>query len=273
MHILKDGEEIAEKIKDLKEVKAIAFYGSIGMGFNDKLSDIDLVAYVDKIPSKKDIMKKLEGIEKIQIIPNDMIVFYYKDMDCIINFETIKHLEKKIGNLKEGKGLDHRIAMYIQNVRPIYGEELIKDLKKEVRKYPKEILKKELVPVRGVTTFFEGIDKTLKRNKILWIDLQFHQCLERIIKAVYALNKRYYPGNAKWAIREIKNFKKVPKNFTKDIDKFVKLNSIKDFNRKLGLLEKVLLNLGEMLNKEERKLVKLKPKKWYDKKRSTVSFI
>lgn len=263
--IIKTGEEIADLIKDLKEVKAIGFMGSIGRGNFDKYSDIDIIVYVDEIPSPNKRKKLLEDRVKNyeEIIP-EMEIFYYKNKEVSFFYRKISDLEKVIKKLYKDNHEDKKISEEIENVRPIYGKEAIKNLQQKIKKFPDGILNKKLYNLRKITTLFEDLEKYLERKQLVWMNHIFEEILEDVISIIYTLNKKYYGGYLKWFEKDLKDFNELPKNFESNLEKYIRTNPIENLSQKLTLLKKIFFGVVDLFNEEQKKGLKIKPEKWYD---------
>lgn len=263
--IIKTGEEIADFIKDLKEVKSIGFMGSIGRGNFDKYSDIDIIVYVDEIPSPNKRKKLLEDrVKNYEKIIPEMEIFYYKNKEVSFFYRKISDLEKAIKKLYKENHEDKKISEEIKNIRPIYGKEIIKNLQQKIKNFPDGILNKKLYNLRKITTLFKDLEKYLERKQLVWMNHIFEEILEDVISITYTLNKKYYGGYLKWFEKDMKDFNKLPKNSKSNLEKYIRTNPIENLPQKLTLLKKIFFGVVDLLNKEQKKGLKIKSEKWYD---------
>ncbi|MFB6216380.1 MAG: nucleotidyltransferase domain-containing protein [Candidatus Aenigmatarchaeota archaeon] len=255
------GEEVSEFLKDLGNVRAAAFYGSIGLGYHDEESDIDIVVYVDSLPGENKRSEILEErVNGFETQIDWMDIFHYRNVEFSLAYREISDLESDIDNHSSGD-----IATFIQNVKPIFDDGTVSRLRGEIENYPKEIREGKKVELRGVTGLFRDIEKFLEREQIAYIYSNFHTCLERIIKLVYSVNERYYPDDSlKWLDREMDRMNRVPEDIMEDVEEFVELGGVKNIPERLEILKKMLFSVLNVLENYDRDNLNIKDEEWYD---------
>ncbi len=124
MDLIKLAKKITKELKKLKEIKAIAVYGSVALGYNDKFSDLDMVAFCDKIPKKKDREKVLKGIVNFHKGYSESVDSFDIDdvKNCGIFYKEINDIKDLLKTFKEKKwgvrGFNHFCVVFKTNLRP-----------------------------------------------------------------------------------------------------------------------------------------------------------
>ncbi|MAG47723.1 hypothetical protein CL617_03885 [archaeon] len=229
--------DIKEVVKEFKKFKpkAIALWGSYGMGLNDKFThDIDIAIYVNKLPtqsSKKPIFSKLSDSNLKLPWEGDFFIKNYEIYE--IKFIQCNDIEQKIKDLKKGKNdFENNIAVFIRDTKIIYDTNWLIKLKNKIKKYPNKLFKNNFN--ENLTLAFRKIhhyDRALnKRAKPLWAQYIINRGTNYLIRTIFAANKTYY-GKDKWLEYEINKFKIKPKNFEKNLIKLLKSRDISYYKK------------------------------------------
>lgn len=266
--LIKIGKEVAEKLKQLKEVKAIAFYGAVASGFADKWSDIDIVCICNKIPSikrREKLLKELENIELIKDLPENyqkhMDFFVYKNIEITIEYKIWQNYKDILGKFKKGASLPwEKISDAINHVyyaRSIYDpNKKFKELKEGI---PKPNIKGEgikwLIDLLNRTFYGnrgpwgDRVEKAIKRRNPIALNKEFTELIDAFVIYLYAINKEYYT-TAKWLPQYIKKFKIKPKNCIKRLERISLLgNRPKELKEKIKIFKSLVEDTKPFIEK------------------------
>jgi len=254
-------KEIIRTISPLKEIKAMGIYGAVALGFEDKFSDIDLVALYDKSPSIKKreiLLKKLQGIKFIDDLPDKkaMDYFNYKNKEVTISYKNIKKFEKIIKNFNKGKFIWQEVREVIGRIhlgKIIYDpKDKFKNLKNQIKK-PK--ISKKLWPLDHLNRTCYGnrgpwgdrLKTAIERKNEIAIHNEFNELITSFIISLYTLNGLYYT-TPKWIFKHLKQMKLKPKNTEKRLRKLAILgNTFKNIKKKRKILKLLTNDLNKLL--------------------------
>lgn len=211
------GEQICEKVKAIEGVKAIAIGGSVGRGYADEYSDLEILIFWDKYPdenTRKLIVKKLnaeyfypynyEGREDNVIVNGFRIDLWHL---------TLEQEEQVIKSIIEDFEIDFGSSNAMDTIRtciPLFGEEIIYSWKNRAKEYPKEIV------IKNIKESLSAIDCTqaelyiIRQNSTLIYE-HIANLQKNIFLIFLALNKQYFP-TFKWMYKSFEALKIKPKN-------------------------------------------------------------
>lgn len=252
--MLNKAKIIANNLKSLKNVKGISLYGSVGSGYIDKYSDIDIIAFCNKLP---DIKKRKKILDKFT---NDIMMnggewsqFRINGIEAVIHYKKISDVKRilRIFFSKKSVGYQKDINTLIYSTKIVYDPGgLLKKWKKRVEKYPQWLKKRVINQIRFAGGIFEEVFKSLVRNNKVWLDYSINYRIDYgIIQVLYALNEKYF-SISKWFYKDIKKFKKLPKNCLKRIKKIYSLNNSGQLVRKMKLINDLIFDIYELCKKE-----------------------
>jgi predicted nucleotidyltransferase len=143
-----DGRKYSKVIKGLKRFnpRAIAFFGSHGMGLQDNYShDVDIVVYVDQIPNiraKEAVFSSLyDGSIPKTSFPYDVDIFGRSDEFCEVAFKQCRKIELNVSRLIEGKrGYEEEVAVFVYYTKVLYDDGWLSIQKARVKEYPQKLL-------------------------------------------------------------------------------------------------------------------------------------
>jgi hypothetical protein len=211
------GEQICEKVKVIEGVKAIVIGGSVGRGYADEYSDLEILIFWDKYPdenTRKLIVKKLnaeyfypynyEGREDNVIVNGFRIDLWHL---------TSKQEEQVIKSITEDFEIDFGSSNAMDTIRtciPLFGEEIIYIWKNRAKEYPNEIA------IKNIKESLQGIDSTqaelyLERQNSTLIYEHISNLQKSIFLIFLALNKQYFP-TFKWMYKSFEVLKIKPEN-------------------------------------------------------------
>ncbi len=211
--------------------KAIALWGSYGMGVQDRFThDVDIVVYVDKTPNKelkKKILQKL-AMGKLSLPWGGD--FFVRDNEIYeITFIICKDIEQKIKDIKIGRTYgENDIAIFVVGTRTLYDTGWLKSQKTKAMAYPQELFRsvfKEnlLLSFRKIHHYNRALNK---RNQPLWAQYVINRGVNYLVRTIFAANKKYY-GKDKWIEYEMSKFKIKPKRFEQKLVELLKARDIK----------------------------------------------
>lgn len=260
---IKLGDEIANVLKNLKGVKAIAFYGAIASGFADKYSDIDLMCLCDKAPSPNE--RKLFWEDFVDYIGAKGIVdvFRYKNENFGVEFREIHRLNETIASIGK-KGFiakdDDSVVGWISGAKIVWDpKQVYANLKQKLKKYekkPKWLIKilwnllidfdKENWPEGS------GIRQAILRKNYIWIGRLMQVYLDRFLVCLYDLNGKFYTDfKQKWAYKEINTFKYKPKNCVKKLEQIYLLgNDLGSARKKIKLFSELIKDTTPLIKRK-----------------------
>lgn len=190
----------------------IMILGSVGLGIDDEISDIEAAIYLD------DVIWKNQG-KQLQLLLNDCIAKTnkWKREGSIICVHPVSWLLD--GNSKKflsdndalpWENVSFETLFTMQNNTIILNSKGILNRLREitdVNKYPKELWKKLLIiniKELFVEEFFE-LNKNVQRNHILEANILFGIMIERIYHIAFLVSHEYYPWRTHldWAFRNL----------------------------------------------------------------------
>ena len=263
------GKDVANVLKELKEVKAIAFYGAIASGFADKYSDIDLICICDRVPllnTRKNIFNKINvsSLRNFDMFDRGQDVFNYKNKKIGIVYTSSKKIDKRIKEIEKRGSLYRDDALLVTE---IYLTKIIWDPLKYFNKR-KKILQKYIKKLKIVVinllwpwlkSFGEkgwprggGLDEALKRKNPIWINKLIQLHLDWYLYCLYNLNDEYWTDfYTKWAFKKIKTFKYKPRNCLKNLEEISLLGcKEKELYKKVKLLKQLIKDLTPLIHKK-----------------------
>ena len=260
--------------KNFSCVKAIVIAGSVGRGFADKYSDVDLTVYVSKIPPKTK-RKKLWGCFDIKRDDHpfdliDILTVHNKKVE--IMYESFNSMGKKINVFKEGnRWVMDDLATDVINTKILYDpKNLIKNWRKERKKYPDKVGEDIIRELQGVASIFNRLKNPVLRKDWVYVNFGVEEGLKRLWLSWFALNKIPEEKAPKWAKQKLKKIKIKPKNVYKKLEEISKLGNEKNgFEKKLKLLSDLCLETLRLCKKYYPKIKfeeDFYERKWYDER-------
>ena len=200
--------------------RAIAFFGSYGMGLQDKYShDVDIVVYLDRIPdmeTREAVFSSLsDGSIPTVSFPYDVDIFGRDDEFCEVAFKQCRKIELDVSRLMEGKREhEEEVAIFVCSTKVLYDDGWLNTQKTRIQEYPQKLLATNLFSflfsaLRQVHYYDRAIRK---RKQPYWAQSCLNEGLNSLMHAVFSANKTYY-GKYKWAEVQSRNFRLKPKNF------------------------------------------------------------
>ena len=252
--ITKRAMMVVNALKELKEIKTIYLVGSLALGYSDKYTkDFDLIALCDKIPKKekrREFLKKIIKTWKPAYDSHSIDVFDIDELkDCSVFYFQIKRYKYFLKEFKKNEQMFDDLAQ-IFYCKPLYDSgEFIKKLKLDMKKYPNWLRKREFLKLNGIFRFTRSglIERELKRGNEIFLHYKTAEIKTWLDSVLYALNKKYWsPASNKWAFKDYKKFKIIPKNYIKESRLFSKSMS---FEEKIKILDDLAWEVYKLVKK------------------------
>ena len=229
--------DIIEELKKFNP-RAIAFFGSYGMGLQDRYShDVDIVVYADRIPNEKTKAAVLSSVSDGSIptvsFPYDVDIFARQHEFCEVVFKLCRKIESDVSQLIEGRhDREEEVAIFVYNTTILYDDGWLNAQRARIKEYPHKLLATNLLSflfsaLRQVHYYDRAINK---RNQPYWAELCLNEGLSSLMHAVFAANKTYY-GKYKWAEVQCRNFKLKPKDFEQRLTRVMRSRDITAYQR------------------------------------------
>lgn len=254
-------DEIIEKHKSFPEVVAIAVGGSGANKTADVLSDIDLYVFVEKdIPvfCRNELIKKYSSkfevggeyfgsgdefwVDKL----NQQLDVMYWNKDW---FNQV--VENVWQRHYPSNGYTTAFLFTLNNFQIIYDKDnWLVNLQKSIQtEYPQElkenIIKRNMMLIKDkpFASFYEQIDKAIKRNDIVSINHRISAFLASYFDIIFAVNELFHPGEKRLIQYAKNNCNILPKDFEENINQL--LTSPKD--KIIFILDDIYTNLKSIL--------------------------
>lgn len=254
-------DEIIEKHKSFPEVVAIAVGGSGANKTADVLSDIDLYVFVEKdIPvfCRNELIKKYSSkfevggeyfgsgdefwVDKLK---QQLDVMYWnKDwFNQVVENVWQRHYPSN--------GYTTAFLFTLNNFQIIYDKDnWLVNLQKSIQtEYPQElkenIIKRNMMLIKDkpFASFYEQIDKAIKRNDLVSINHRISAFLASYFDIIFAVNELFHPGEKRLIQYAKNNCNILPKDFEENINQL--LTSPKD--KIIFILNDIYTNLKSIL--------------------------
>jgi hypothetical protein len=217
--------------------KAIALWGSYGMGLSDKYThDVDVVIFIDDFP-KKDIKQKIfdKISDKSVKLPFNGDFLIVDGIIYEIRFIFCREAEKAVIGIKKGDdSKENFVAVFLKNTKTLYDRGWLENQLKAIRTYPNKLLESNIrLNLYMSLKQYDYFERELKRRKPIYAEYTINEAVHNLIRVIYALNKHYY-GKSKWVESEMKNFKIKTADFEMKILKILKTRDI-ELYRKLSM--------------------------------------
>lgn len=218
--------------------RSIAFWGSYGMGLNDRFThDVDIVVYVDRLPPQRirnQVFTSLSdrSLKTIQF-PFEADFFVHKRKFYEITFKACFEMASCVRGLLKGKtSAEDEVAMFLHYTKPLLDDGWMATQKQLIKQYPETLLKSNLflhlfTALRNVHYFERAIHK---RKQALWAEFCINEGLESLTHSVFAANKTYYPKR-KWAEVELRKLRHKPKGFDQSLIAIMHNRDFKAYKR------------------------------------------
>lgn len=273
-------KEIINTLKNFKEVEAISLGGSDACGCSDEYSDVDIYVFYIKNFTKDSVRKKhLHKLADFEMVYTGGILdyFIYKRKHIHTWWEDIDGIKKKLKERPDDVDAN-TLILYTKLVWDRNGK--LRKLRKQIR-YPPKLVKKIVsqdLTLKQVSKIFRDVvEKSISRNRIYFAEWSIKTQTDNIIKAIYALNRKYYKNYPQHLKCDFHRFKFVPKNAYENINKIGRYSLMENPKEKLTALFELYWDTIELAKKRYKYDFKTKlfpeydDKKWYRKRINEIS--
>ncbi|NOX71408.1 MAG: hypothetical protein GXO64_01790 [Candidatus Micrarchaeota archaeon] len=268
---------VIETLKNFREVTGIAFGGSYARNLQDRYSDVDIyVFYKNKITDEKirrESFSSLAYFEKMFVVSS--IDFFFSKGKIIHTWWV--DIRKLKADIENG---DFRGRALIADSKPVWDRNgKIRELKKAAR-FPKSLVRRVCIEdgtLNGIPIIFrELVIKSLYRNRIYFAEFYIQQQTDKIIKVIYALNRKYYYSYPQYLASDFRKFKHVPKSAYAKINKIGRFSLIENPKEKLTALYKLYWGVIEQIERHWKFpraefFPEYGDRKWYERKVREIS--
>jgi len=240
-------KKIGDILRNSKDIDILLIEGSVALGYDDKSSDVDLIAFCTKIPDTKELSRLL-GMNKIELHsrhPGSQMYFNL-DYSGSINFVNISFLSDKINKYPDVDSDEyHHLTRFLLRTKLVFDKtSKFKEWQKKVSVLPKNLKRDILLQnYDNLAHFFltdKAIDNSLNREDIVHINHIFTTQTKNFLSMIYALNGLMLV-HIKWAYKDLDELKIKPPKFSKNMHEIVlKGNSKKDVLTKIKIFQEWL---------------------------------
>ncbi len=260
---IKIAKEVARELKKANFTESMYIIGSLSTGHFDKYADVDIIITTNKKVYSKDVFP---------IVKNFMTEKVYEDNKFPYRIDAeIKKLKimlffileewvlpgikqnKKAGEHEYSK---HKDLIRLKKAIILFDKKSkFRNLLKNVPEIPFHIKKytlHERIHKLNYYLFLDNgaINTARKRKNYFEVQASIIDVIQNIYECIYAINGKT-KVDRKWAIEDIKKFKKKPRGIEKRLNVISqKGNSKKELDEKINILRKIAKELKPFIEKE-----------------------
>ena len=256
--------EVAKELKKASFTESMYVIGSLSTGHFDKYADIDIIITTNKKVYSKDVLPVVKNFVGKEVYQDDRFPYRIdaeiKGLKVMLFFlleewvlSGIKQ-NKKAGEHEYDK---HKDLIRLKKAIVLFDKKgKFRKLLKDVAEIPLHIKKftlHERIHKLNYYLFLDGgaINTARKRKNYFEVQASIIDVIQKIYECVYAINGRT-KVDRKWALADIKKFKKKPINLEKKLGEVLKKgNSKKELDKKIDILRKLAKELKPFIKKEE----------------------
>ena len=259
--------EIYSFFNDERNILAYGYHGSVSKGYCDRFSDLDILIITKgklNFPSIEGKLKNLDGFERFGTEEKPNYHFNFEGTTATIGFGSVDEIKKDIDSANNQKDIGALKRLRIlRDYKVLFGDKgRVANLIEQIDfRLPEDYVKKEFEGlyqwvVNNVKP--EGrLDIEIKRKNWISFEYRFARTYGWTMQLIYAINNTLFL-DARWASKEIANFKLVPKDCIKRLDKIAKLgNGEKSSKMKLKLMREFVIDFDKIARKRFHWLMKV----------------
>jgi hypothetical protein len=193
---------VLDSTRDRLPVRAALLVGSAARGDADLFSDLDLIAYVDKLPDQSlltEIRENVGGTDPFAREGTDHFCGEEFDLDGIrteLSFLTVArvewHLERVFESVDEFDSPLQKVLGGLLEGSPLYGEDLIEEWRARVREYPDALRSKIIERHWKFEPLWYFDEAIARRDAELWrLDILLDAAFD-LLAVLAALNRLYF---------------------------------------------------------------------------------
>lgn len=249
-------EKMAVIYAENPKVEAIMIAGSVSRNWEDSYSDIELHLLWREAPENKD---RLDPIEKVQ---GSIIDFHdYEDEEWSetywyegVKFEISSFLSETIRRVMDKVVLGHDTCLDLQCTvasflegKPLYGRELLLDLKEKVSVYPEAFREKMILDNLDFGSRWGNREALLHREDWLMLYQVMASVQSKLMGAMFGLNRMYVHHPAyKWQKQSLERMSVLPAGFIERMEHVLVLHPVEG----LRVLEGIIMDVFAFLDRE-----------------------
>jgi predicted nucleotidyltransferase len=184
-------------------IRSALLAGSAARGNADRFSDIDLLFYVDEVPTSKAITQVREAVEGIEPLkrhePTDHWngeEFRLDGVRIEISFTTVEHIEWELDQLLDQlddiASPSQKLLSGLAEGLPLYGEQLIELWQKRLRDYPERFRREMIVRHWNFFPLWYYGEAMARRDSELWrLDVLLEGAFN-LLGVLAGLNRLYF---------------------------------------------------------------------------------
>ncbi len=260
---IKIAKEVAKELKKAEFTESMYIIGSLSTGHFDKYADVDIIITTNKKVYSKDVLPIINNFVTKEVYQDDRFPYRIdaeiKGLKIMLFFllegwvlPGIKQ-NKKAGEHEYNK---HKDLIRLKKAIILFDKKgKFRNLLKDVPEIPHHIKKftlHERIHKLNYYLFLDdgAINTARKRKNHFEVQASIIDVIQNIYECIYALNGKT-KVDRKWALADIKKFKKKPKNVEKRLGDILKKgNSKKELDKKIDILRKLAKKLKLLIEKE-----------------------
>lgn len=249
-------EKVSEVYAQNSKIEAVLLGGSVSRKWNDEHSDIELFLFWKEPPTNEDRKNP------IQTVKGKIIDFHpFEDEEWSetyvahgVKFEISSFLTSTIKKILNAVVVDFDIdfdkqclAAAVHDGIPLYGINLLTELKNKVKDYPKELSIEMIKKHIDFGNRWNNRDALLERQDWLMLYSVIVSVQTNLMAILFGLNRQYVHHPAfKWQRRSLETMTKIPK------DAYQRLSSILLGHPRDGIneMEKIIEEVFQLITNE-----------------------
>ena len=260
---IKIAKEVAKELKKAKFTESMYIIGSLSTGHFDKYADVDIIITTNKKVYSKDVLPIIGNFVTKEVYQDDRFPYRIdaeiKGLKIMLFFLLEEWVlpgirqNKKAGEHEYNK---HKDLIRLKKAIILFDKKSkFRNLLKDVPEIPLHIKKftlHERIHKLNYYLFLEGgaINTARKRKNHFEVQASIIDVIQNVYECIYAINGKT-KVDRKWALADIKRFKKKPGNFGKRLENvYKKGNSEKELDKKIDILRKLAKELKPFIEKE-----------------------
>jgi len=256
-------KEVAKELKKANFTESMYVIGSLSTGHFDKYADVDIIITTNKKVYSKDVLPIINNFETKEVYQDDRFPYRIdteiKGLKIMLFFlleEWVLPGIKQNKNAGEHEYNKHKDLIRLKKAIILFDKKgkfgnLLKNVP-EIPLHIKRFTLHERIHKLNYYLFLEGgaINTARKRKNNFEVQASIIDVIQNMYECIYAINGKT-KVDRKWAIADIKRFKKKPENFGKRLEYVHKKgNSKKELDKKIDILRKLAKDLKPFIEKE-----------------------
>lgn len=186
--------------------REVAVTGSVGAGLADEHSDLELVFLVGQLPAVDDVREWLTGLDARDLLVGDdgSGIWAWCQLDGVEvepYWATVDETEREISAIAAGEVVDHRrlaLAYVLTHCIVLRSEGALARWQDCLRDYPGGLQRRLIADALGGLDIPSPRLGALVRGDRLEVESRLVHDAQRVMRIVFALNRRWEPPRWKW---------------------------------------------------------------------------